>query len=57
MLPTPDDVLTIITCSGTFYDDPNDHVFGGNYDERLVVRAALQSVTPAGDAVAALDAR
>lgn len=53
MLPTPDDVLTIITCAGTFYSDPNDPVFGGNYDERLVVRAALQSVTPAGDAIAA----
>jgi LPXTG-site transpeptidase (sortase) family protein len=56
MLPTPEDMLTIITCSGRFVDDPNDNVFGGNYDERLVVRAALQSVTPAGDAVAAVDA-
>lgn len=56
MLPTPDDVLTIITCAGTFYSDSNDNVFGGNYDERLVVRAALQGVTPAGDAVAAVDA-
>lgn len=56
MLPTPDDVLTIITCNGTFSDDPNDHVFGGNYDERLVVRAALQSVTPGGNSVAAVDA-
>lgn len=54
MLPTQDDVLTIITCGGTFYDDPNDHVFGGNYAERLVVRAALQSVTPGGGAVAAV---
>jgi LPXTG-site transpeptidase (sortase) family protein len=52
MLPTPDDVLTIITCSGTFTHDPNDHVFGGDYEERLVVRAKLDGVQP-GSAVAA----
>lgn len=48
MLPTDEDMLTIITCNGVFTDDPNDHVFGGNYDERLVVRASLDSVTPPG---------
>ena len=47
MLPTPNDVLTIITCGGDFIRNPNDHVFGGDYNHRLVVRAALQSVTPA----------
>lgn len=47
MLATPDDVLTIITCGGEFVRNPNDHVFGGDYNHRLVVRAALQSVAPA----------
>lgn len=46
MFATPDDVLTIITCDGTFTKDPNDHVFGGDYNHRLVVRASLKSVTP-----------
>jgi LPXTG-site transpeptidase (sortase) family protein len=46
MFATPSDVLTIITCDGTFTKDPNDHVFGGDYNHRLVVRAALSSVTP-----------
>lgn len=53
MLPTPDDVLTIITCSGTFTHNPNDHVFGGDYNERLVVRAKLDRVQP-GNAVTAV---
>jgi LPXTG-site transpeptidase (sortase) family protein len=48
MLPTDRDMLTIITCSGTFTDNPNDHVFGGDYNERLVVRATLDNVVPAG---------
>jgi LPXTG-site transpeptidase (sortase) family protein len=47
MLSTPDDVLTIITCTGTFTGNPNDHVFGGDYNERLVVRAKLKNVTRA----------
>lgn len=47
MHATDEDVITIITCDGT-YTDTNDPVFGGEYDQRLVVRAALESVTPAG---------
>ncbi len=45
MKGTPDDVITIITCDGV-YSDTNDPVFGGEYNRRLVVRAALESVTP-----------
>jgi len=44
MQHTTSDVLTIITCSGTFSSN-NDPVFGGAYDHRLVVRADLVSVT------------
>ncbi len=39
MHPTPEDVITIITCDGAF-TDTNDPVFGGEYSARLVVRAA-----------------
>jgi LPXTG-site transpeptidase (sortase) family protein len=46
MFPTSADVLTIITCDGVFTPDPNDHEAGGNYDNRLVVRADLVSVSP-----------
>lgn len=45
MSATSSDVLTIITCDGVFTPDPNDHVSGGNYDNRLVIRADLVSVT------------
>ncbi len=51
MWPTPDPVITVITCVGDFVDT-NDPVFGGEYPERLVVRGALSSITP-GAAVAA----
>lgn len=52
MAGTPTDTLTIITCDGTF-TDTGDPVFGGEYNNRLVVRAALQSTTPSA-AVAAV---
>jgi LPXTG-site transpeptidase (sortase) family protein len=50
MSPTPTDTLTIITCDGTttYVGGP----FGVEYNNRLVVQAKLQSVTP-GAAVAA----
>ena len=38
MSATDEDVITIITCDGTFVDT-GDPVFGGEYDNRLVVRA------------------
>jgi LPXTG-site transpeptidase (sortase) family protein len=50
MFGTPDDVITIITCDGTFIPDPNDHVAAGHYAQRAVVRAKLQSVTPGAGA-------
>jgi LPXTG-site transpeptidase (sortase) family protein len=46
MDPTNGDVITLITCGGTF-TDTNDPVFGGNYNQRLVVRASLTSVNAA----------
>jgi LPXTG-site transpeptidase (sortase) family protein len=48
---TTTDTLTIITCDGTF-THTGDPVFGGEYNNRLVIRAGLESVTP-GSAVAA----
>jgi sortase A len=48
---TTTDSLTIITCDGTF-TNTGDPVFGGVYNNRLVIRAGLESVTP-GSAVAA----
>ncbi len=45
MHATPEDVITIITCDGT-YVDTNDPVFGGEYSNRLVVRAARADVPP-----------
>jgi LPXTG-site transpeptidase (sortase) family protein len=39
MSATPQDMITIITCDGAFVDT-NDPVFGGEYTNRLVVRAA-----------------
>jgi sortase (surface protein transpeptidase) len=47
MSGTPEDVVTIITCDGA-YSDTSDPVFGGEYSHRLVIRASLESVTPAG---------
>jgi LPXTG-site transpeptidase (sortase) family protein len=43
MQATASDVVTLITCTGT-YSDTNDPVFGGEYDERLIVRANLTTV-------------
>jgi LPXTG-site transpeptidase (sortase) family protein len=44
MFPKGRDMLTIITCGGSFYDT-GDPVFGGDYSARTVVRAELVSVT------------
>jgi sortase (surface protein transpeptidase) len=43
MFSTDKDVVTLITCTGT-YTDTNDPVYGGEYDKRLIVRADLVSV-------------
>jgi LPXTG-site transpeptidase (sortase) family protein len=52
MSGTSSDILTIITCDGVFTasDDP---ITGGEYDNRLVIRANLVSVTPAAAPAAA----
>jgi len=43
MYPTPNqDVVTIVTCGGSFYQT-GDPVFGGDYTNRIVVRAELVS--------------
>lgn len=52
MKSTPEDVITIITCDGVFTADPNDDVAGGSYDNRLVVRAQLETLN-GGAAVSA----
>ena len=45
MRATDEDVITIITCNGTFVDT-GDPVYGGAYPLRLVVRAALAETLP-----------
>ena len=40
MAATETDVITIITCSGTFYYT-GDPVYGGEYTQRRIIRAAL----------------
>ncbi len=52
MKGTDKDALTIITCDGTF-TDTGDPVYGGEYANRLVVRAYLRGVQPAGAGAAA----
>jgi len=47
MFGTDKDVITLITCGGQF-TDTNDPVFGGEYDQRLVVRGDLVSVNGPG---------
>jgi LPXTG-site transpeptidase (sortase) family protein len=43
MQATDRDMVTLITCSGT-YSRNNDPVFGGEYDRRLIVRGELAAV-------------
>ena len=49
MSPTDKDVITIITCSGTFYYT-GDPVFGGEYTQRRIIRAALSDSSQPGPA-------
>lgn len=51
MAPTSTDMMTIITCGGTFFYT-GDPVFRGDYTNRLIVRATLTSVSAAGSAPA-----
>lgn len=43
MWPTDKDVITIITCSGKFFNT-SDPVLGGDYTHRLIVRGELVTV-------------
>lgn len=43
MHATASDVVTLITCGGTF-QDTDDPVFGGEFSDRVVVRAAFTSL-------------
>jgi LPXTG-site transpeptidase (sortase) family protein len=51
MGPTPDDVLTLITCDGTFYYT-GDPVYGGDYSHRRIVRATLSGLNQPAPAAA-----
>ena len=44
MYPADHDMLTIVTCGGSFYST-GDPVFGGEYTSRTVIRAELVKVT------------
>jgi LPXTG-site transpeptidase (sortase) family protein len=44
MYPTGRDLLTIVTCGGSFYNT-GDPTFGGEYTARTVIQAELVSVT------------
>jgi LPXTG-site transpeptidase (sortase) family protein len=43
MYPTDKDMVTIITCGGTFFDT-GDPIAGGDYTHRIVIKAELVSV-------------
>ena len=49
MSATDEDVITIITCSGTFYYT-GDPVFGGEYSQRRIIRAGLSGSNQAAPA-------
>ena len=42
MEPTETDTVTLISCGGTWIPDPSE-LFGGQYTNRVIVRAALSS--------------
>jgi LPXTG-site transpeptidase (sortase) family protein len=44
MAPTSNDVITLITCDGSFYYT-GDPVFNGDYTNRRIVRATFSSIT------------
>lgn len=48
MQPTNRDVITLITCGGTWLRDPSQK-FGGNYSHRIIVRAELVKAAAPGD--------
>jgi len=44
LYPLNQDVITIITCGGSFYST-GDPVFGGDYSSRTIIRAELVGIT------------
>jgi LPXTG-site transpeptidase (sortase) family protein len=46
MYPTDKDMVTIITCGGTFFDT-GDPIAGGDYTHRIVIKAELVNITRA----------
>ena len=44
LYPMNQDVITIVTCGGSFYST-GDPLFGGDYTSRTIIRAELVSVT------------
>ncbi len=47
MAPTPTDVMTLITCGGSWIPDSSER-YGGSYDARVIVRAGLVSINAVG---------
>jgi LPXTG-site transpeptidase (sortase) family protein len=43
MYPTDKDIVTIITCGGTFFDT-GDPIAGGDYTHRIVIKAELVNI-------------
>lgn len=54
MGPAEEDLITIVTCGGTFFRT-GDPVFGGDYTNRLIVRAALSGVQAGGGSALGAD--
>lgn len=48
MAPTPKDIITLITCGGTWIPDPSAR-FGGYYTDRLIVQAELAETALVGE--------
>ena len=49
MAATPTDTITLITCAGTWIPDPSEQL-GGDYTNRVIVRATLVSVNTVAEA-------
>lgn len=52
MAPTDDDMVTLITCGGTWLPNPSEQ-FGGNYTERTIVQGKLMESSVSAAPVAA----
>lgn len=47
MAPTSEDIITLITCGGTWLPNPSEP-FGGNYSQRIIIQAKLASFHAGG---------